>query len=159
MSVKLSTGYAASTALGAKAFAETFMDGCIEVRSGTQPASADEPVTGTLLARITRDGGAWVAGSSANGLRWTADGRFVMKDPAHTWVLKGSATGTAGWLRVLPNLADSGVFSTTAERIDGTIDLIDAATDAQLWLPSLSFTPSTEIVIQQFWYAIPPLGE
>ena len=41
---------------------EIFHDGIIDIYSGAQPASADDAVTGTHLARITLAGGAFTAG-------------------------------------------------------------------------------------------------
>lgn len=159
MGTEVSTGYAARGALGPEAFDTIFRDGCIELRSGPQPLNADAAPSGTLLARITRDGGAWTAGNPANGLRFQRAGRYVSKDPAHRWRLTGIASGTVGWMRLLPNAPDPGTLSFDAPRIDGTVGLVDTTGDVQFWLPTLAITPSTHIEITQFWYAVPPLGE
>lgn len=154
MAVRVSTGYA-NAILGATSFASLFHNGCIEIRSGPQPASADMPATGTLLARITRDGVPWTAGSPSGGLQFVRDGRYVRKEPSHLWMITGLDTGTAGWFRLIGNAPDSG-FSTTLPRIDGTVGLSGGG-DVQMFLPNLSITPETLIPQDAWWYAIPPL--
>ena len=157
MAVRISTGYAEQI-LGTSSFANIFLNGCIEVYSGAQPASADAAVSGTLLARITRGGGAWSAGSPSNGLQFTHLGRYISKEPSHDWKLQGTATGVAGWFRLRANPVDTGAASTTLPRIDGTVGLVDAEGDFQLFLPNLSLTSSTTIDITSWWYALPPLS-
>ncbi|WP_454262114.1 hypothetical protein [Pseudoxanthomonas mexicana] len=154
MAVSTSTGYEALI-LGPHAFDAIFFNGTIEVRSGVQPASADLAPTGTLLGRITADGGAWSPGNPANGLRFTRDGRYAMKNFAQRWVLQGLATGTAGWCRLLPNAADPGEDSLLHPRIDGAVGLSDAPGDVQLFLPSLAITPSTFIELPSWWFMQP----
>jgi hypothetical protein len=63
--------------------------GKIEIRTGAQPASADDAATGTLLATVTLIDpafGAWASGSA------------TMSNPAS---VNAVATGTAGWFRIL----------------------------------------------------------
>lgn len=158
MAVVVSTGYA-SRILGPHSFPSIFQDGCMEIRTGAQPGSADMPPTGALVGRITRDGGAWTAGSPANGLRFGLAVRFVAKAAGHAWQLRGLATGVAGWCRLLGNPYDAGEFSTDMPRIDGAVGLVSGAGDAQLRLPSLNITTDTLITIDQWWYAVPPLGD
>lgn len=155
MAVRISTGYA-DLILGNSSFAGIFLNGAIEIYSGAQPASADDAATGTLLGRITRDGGAWSPGSPSNGLQFTKEGRYVSKNAAHSWTLVGVATGTAGWCRLRGNATDVGA-SSTMPRIDGAVGLIDTAGDYQLLLPTLSITTSSSIAITSWWYALPPL--
>ena len=157
MAVRLSTGFA-SAILGPNSFESLFQYGTIEIRSGAQPASADAAATGSLLGRITTGGGAWTAGSPTNGLVIVRDGRLVRKNPPDSWVLAGSATGTAGWFRWVTNVPDAGVYSTSAIRIDGAIGLTDATGDYQLFLPTLSLTSSSNHTIADWWYSLPPLG-
>ncbi|MGH8073636.1 MAG: hypothetical protein ACREO4_06135 [Lysobacter sp.] len=158
MAVITSTGYCAAI-LGPTSFDALFQDGVIEVYSGMQPASADVAPTGTLLARITRDGAAWTAGASAGGLRFIRDGRYVAKDAAQEWKLTGLAMGVAGWFRLLPNAADPGVASLTAPRIDGAVGVIGEPVDAQIYLPDTAITPETVITLNYWWYAMPPIGD
>lgn len=157
MTDMLSTGFVNRRNNG-EAFADIFNNGVIEIRSGVQPASADAAVTGTLLARITRNGGLWVAGSPSNGLQFVASGRFVAKHPDHVWRLVGVANGIAGYYRLLPNEADDGLASTTAARIDGAIGQADAPGNFQMFMPSLSITASLNEVVPHFWRGTPPLS-
>lgn len=158
MTVRMSTGFAAQI-LGPTAFEQVFRYGCVEIRSGLQPDSADLPPTGVLLARITRDGGAWTAGVSDNGLEFDRSGRYAMKRADHLWRLVGLAEGQAGWFRMLPNASDTGAASLTAPRIDGLVGLEGVEADIQLYLPTLAITPSTDIAINHWWFALPPIGE
>lgn len=64
--------------------------GTIEIRSGTQPATADTAASGTLLATLTLPTPAFAA--SVNGV---AD---IDADP--DLETTGAADGTAGWARV-----------------------------------------------------------
>lgn len=157
MAVNESTGWARARLVGT-GFPTGFANGCIELYSGVQPASADLPPVGTLLGRITKNGDAWVAGSPANGLNFVVADRFVIKT-ADTWVLKGLAGGVARSWRLLPNSADSGSASTTAFRIDGAVGTLDAlGSDCQMFLPSVDITTSTSLVIENWWYGVPPFG-
>lgn len=160
MAVRTSTGFEALI-LGAHSFDSIFQDGCIEVRTDPQPATADDAPTGTLIARITRDGIAWSAGVGAGGLRFARGGRFVSKSPTQQWLLKGLATGVAGWFRLLPNAADPGAYSLDAPRIDGAIGVMPddgiPVGDVQLFLPTQAITAATVIPINYWWLAKPPL--
>lgn len=156
MAVNCSTGFRARI-LGPGSFESIFNYGCIEIRSGTQPPSADAPASGTLVARITVDGLAWNAGSNANGLRFTRDGHVARNDASQVWRLTGIAAGTAGWCRLLANAPDDGEHSMTLPRVDGAIGLLDAAGDFQMRLPTLAITPSTVIPIPSWWFLLPPL--
>ncbi len=157
MAVNSSTGFCAAI-LGPQAFDSIFRDGAIEIWSGAQPATADDGPVGTLLARITRNGGAWQAGSPSNGLRFVRDGRFVFKDPAQSWVLRGVGVGIAGWFRLVANAPDGRALSVTVPRIDGAVGLDDDSPgDFQMRLPTLSITPDTSIELGDWWYAIPPI--
>lgn len=139
------------------ALAATFQNGVIEIRTGPQPASANDAPTGTLIARITRDGGVFTPGSPANGLRFTNDGRYLLKEPTDTWRVKGIATGIAGWYRLLPNALDPGTASLTAPRIDGSIGADGDVGDFQMTLPTTAITAATNIDHTFFIYAIPPI--
>ncbi len=154
MAARTSTGYEARI-LGPFSFDEIFRDGCIEIRSTPQPDTADDAAAGVLLGRITADGGAWTEGSSANGLRFSRDGRFATKNLLQRWVLKGSATGVAGHFRLRANAADPGAQSLVHPRIDGAIGLTDAVGDFQMFLPSLAITPSTSIELPSWWFTSP----
>lgn len=158
MAVITSTGYCAAI-LGPTSFDALFHDGVIDVYSGAQPASADLAPTGTLLARITRNGMTWTPGAPAGGLRFIRDGRYVAKDGGQDWRLTGLATGVAGWFRLLPNAADPGTASLSAPRIDGAVGVIGDPVDAQIYLPDTAITADTIITLNYWWYAMPPLGD
>lgn len=139
-------------------FITAFRYGCIEVYSGAQPANADAAATGTLLGRITVAGEAWSEGSSAGGLTFERDGIYAGKPAAENWVLKGLAAGTAGWFRLRANTPDAGAASEALYRVDGAIGLDGVTGDYQLWLPdTLAVSPTTNVVITSFRYALPPL--
>lgn len=157
MSVQASTGFA-SAILGPAAFEQIFLNAVIEIRSGAQPSNSDTAVAGTLLGHITRDGAPFVPGNPANGLQFIRAGRFVLKEPTHTWKLKGVATGTAGHFRLLANAPDAGGISVSARRIDGAIGLDGELGDFQMLLPNLSITAATLIDVSSWILAIPPLG-
>jgi hypothetical protein len=161
MAARTSTGFV-SALLGGTAFADIFLNGRIEIYSGAQPASADAAVTGTLLATVTRDGGAWAAGAPGAGLRFSTNGRFATKDFDHNWVMTGIADGTAGWYRLRGNAADAGGVSLLLPRLDGAIglppdpDVPDAPfADVQLYLSDLLIAPGLQRAMPYFYYTIP----
>ena len=157
MAIRLSTGYR-SRILGPTAFDTIFQNGVIEVRSGVQPASANLAPTGVLLGRITRDGGAFIPGSPANGLQFERIGATVQKVATHVWSLEGIAAGTAAWARLLGNAADAGDESLVMPRIDFAIGDLDTAGDYQMRLPILAITNGLSIPIEQWTYSLPPIG-
>lgn len=156
MAVNCSTGFR-SRILGPVSFESIFNGGCIEVRSGAQPASADEAATGDLLARVTNNGGAWTPGSLTNGLRFVRNGIYAGNDLAQDWRLVGLAAGTAGWFRLVANAPDDGSLSVNAPRIDGAVGPLDLPGDYQMRLPSTTITPSAMTTIPSWWFLLPPL--
>lgn len=158
MATSLSTGFC-SRILGAQSFDQIFDGGCIELRSGAQPASADDAATGLLLARITTNGDPWAAGDPTNGLRYSRSGRFVVRRYEDTWRLTGLASGTAGWFRVLPQAADAGAVSTVAPRIDGAVVALPGggfpSGDFQMALPIIELTASSSVELVQWIFQFP----
>lgn len=116
--IRFSTGLRTNLA-GATGFAATFANGIIEIRTGTQPATADSAPTGTLLGTLTLASGAFTPGSPTNGLTFAAaaDGSV---SKSGTWSFIGIALGTAGWFRLKGNAADADLLSTTLPRMDGS---------------------------------------
>lgn len=157
MTTRTSTGFVAKI-LGPSAFEDVFKYGAINVYTGVQPDTADDPVQGTLIARITSEGGPWAHDSSANGLRFERTGRFALNASDQNWKLSGLATGQAGWWRLVANANDAGLYSATLPRIDGAVGLETDPSDIQLVLPTLSVAVGVQIAITQWYYAIPPLG-
>lgn len=156
MAVMTSIGFRAAL-LSGRGFASIFNNGAINIYSGPQPPTADYPATGFLLGRITANGGGWSHGSPTNGLKFAQNGQFMRNDPAQNWAMSGSATGIAGWCRLVANPTDPGTMSSTAPRIDGAVGLLDSTDDVQLFLPTVSFTSATSIVVPSWWYAMPPM--
>jgi len=98
---------------------ELLRNGVIELRTGSQPASADDAETGTLLVRITNGAGAFTPGSPTNGLNIGAAASGTSGiESGETWQGLGLAAGTAGWYRHYDNSYTTGA-STTAKRYDG----------------------------------------
>lgn len=124
-------------------------DCVIEIRSGSQPASADDAATGVLLGTVTLDGGAFTPGTSTNGLNFelssTTAGQ-IQKPTAAVWRMTGLANGTAGHFRVKANAVDAGDSSTTAIRLDGSI----GTSGADLIFSSLSVAGGAPISIDRF---------
>ena len=115
---RISTAYANEQL---SSFAETFKNGVLAIYSGTQPASADDAETGTLLCLITNDSGAFTPGQPTNGLNFGApvNGQ-IDKAAGETWSGTVLADGVAGWFRFYDNSYTTGA-STTAKRFDGAI--------------------------------------
>lgn len=109
MAIRMSTGLK-NAVLFSSPLITALSFGVIEVYSGSQPASANDAPTGTLLGHITRDGLAWTEGNTQGGLTFTAVPSFsyLVKPSSQTWTLTVSAGGTAGWWRFRSN-ADSSV--------------------------------------------------
>lgn len=126
--------------------------GCIEIYDGDKPLSANESPPGTLLGRITRDGGPWVAGQAANGLTWDNLNGVIAKPFDHVWILRGLATGNATWFRIKGNAPDAGDFSLALPRLDGTIqvDSYQGPESFDFYMPTLQITPATLRTINEF---------
>lgn len=155
MSVNASKGFRGRI-LGTASFESLFTGGCIEIRSGAQPANADMAPTGVLLGRITHNGLVWTEGSPTNGLNFMRNGHRITNHPAQPWVLDGLANGVAGWMR-LRGVNDPGTLSTSAPRIDGAVGPLDVLGDFQLLLPTTTISASSAIPITSWWFVFPPL--
>lgn len=120
MAIKNSTGL--RNAMLATGSAKAALDGGrINIYAGAAPATADDAVGGaTLLCAITLN-------STGTGILFdtAAVNGVLAKKPSETWSGSIVATGTATWYRHVA-AADDGTLSTTAPRIQGTIDLIGA---------------------------------
>ena len=149
MSVRLSTALRNNLA-GSTGFAATFANGVIEIYSGTQPATADAAVTGTLLGTVTLNSGAFTPGSPTNGLTFAAaSGGAVSK--TGVWSFTGAAAGVAGWFRLKGNAADAGALSTVLPRLDGSI----ATSGADLNLSNITISIGAPNTIDSFTYTQP----
>ena len=133
---------------------DIFKNGILRIYSGTQPASADAAITGTLLCSFTNSAGAWVAGSPENGLQFgTASAGAISKSSSQVWQGVAAATGTAGWFRLYANAADAGSLDSTYvyPRIDGSI----GTSGAQLNMSSTSITSGATLTIDTFTITLP----
>lgn len=121
MAVRLSTGLVNALAGGGAgdgSFKDIFANAVIVIRTGTQPATADDAETGDVLGMITVNGGAFTAGVATNGLNWDAAvGGVCAKPTAEEWAIIPSASGIAGYGRLYANDMTTGA-STTAIRMD-----------------------------------------
>lgn len=156
--IRLSTGLRASM-LNVQGFKGAFANGVIAIYTGTQPATADSAVQGTLLGYVTKNAGAFAQGSPTNGLNFdTTSTGTIAKAAAETWQLGtgggtagASATGVAGWFRLMGNASDAGGASTSLARLDGSI----ATSGGDLNLPSVSFDVGTPVTIDTFSFTLP----
>lgn len=132
--------------------ADIFKNGVLKVYSGTQPATADAAVTGTLLATFSNNHGTFTPGSPANGLKLGVSASGVIaKDSSQVWQSVAEATGIAGWFRLYANATDAGTLSTTLPRIDGAIGI----SGQQLNMASLSMTLGATYTIDTFTVTLP----
>ena len=85
--------------------------GIIYIYSGSQPASADDAETGTLLAKITLASGAFTSGVTTNGLSLGTAGSGSIAKASEVWSGVGLANGTAGWYRFYANTVVQGLVT------------------------------------------------
>lgn len=149
MTLRLSTKLRDNLA-GTTGFASTFANGVIEIYTGSQPATADSAVTGTLLGTVTLNSGAFAPGSPTNGLTFAAaSGGAVSK--SGVWSFNGVAVGTAGWFRLKGNATDAGGVSTVLPRLDGSI----AVSGADMSLSNIAITVSAPVTVDTFTVTMP----
>jgi hypothetical protein len=132
---------------------DIFKDGVLKIYSGSQPATADAAITGSLLATITVGSGAWAAGAVAYGLEFGAAAAGVISKNSDVWSGTVAATGTAGYFRLYANAADAGALDSgyIYPRIDGAI----ATSGAQLNLSSVSLVAAAPLTIDTFSLTFP----
>ncbi|WP_114969382.1 hypothetical protein [Rhodoferax ferrireducens] len=147
MTVRLATSL--RTAL-AQAFATTFANGVIEIRTGSQPATSDAAATGTLLGTVTLASGAFTPGTATNGLTF-ADAADGAVSKSGVWSFAGVAAGTAGWFRFKGNAVDAGGISTVLPRLDGSI----ATSGADLNLSNIVIAVSAPTTVDSFTWTQP----
>lgn len=120
--------------------------GCkIALYSGSQPASADDAASGTLLCTITESG-------SGTGLTFEdAASGAITKATAETWQGTAVATGTVGWFRCYAEGDDPAAASTTNARFDGSV----ATSGGQMNINNTSITSGATQTISSFTYTQP----
>lgn len=143
--LQVSNGWKQLNAVLAKA---TFDGGVIRVFSGTQPARADLPQTGTLLGEIRRFDG--------TPLIFDADGPYLVKPPMVQWHLFTVAAGVLGWFRLVSSPSDAGGLSYSLPRFDGAIDVVGGI--AEMSVVELAVAADRAYAIDSFFYSIPPIG-
>lgn len=87
-----------------RGFKDCFRYSKLEIRSGSQPDSADDAASGTLLLTITESSGAFVDGVATNGLEFGDPSDGTIAKDGTTWSGAAVATGTAGWWRLYSNV-------------------------------------------------------
>lgn len=153
MTVRYSTG-AINRALGDNAvsgvnngLAGIFKNSYIEIYTGTQPASADNAATGTLLARVTNNGGAFSVNSPTNGLQFNPpSGGAITKATGQTWQYEGLAVGVAGWARLCAN--DS--YMNTSSNTDARMDMAVGSSTGDLQISNVNIIIGTQGSITEF---------
>ncbi len=117
----LSTGLR-NAMLDSTGFRAALAFGVIYVFDGSQPDSADAPVQGNLLGKITVDAAAFEFGTHTNGLSLNAPvAGVISKDAGELWQMTGIYAGLAGWFRFMGNVEDDLGTSTILPRMDGSI--------------------------------------
>lgn len=135
MAIKSSTGLA-DYLLVTGSLKGALDSGFIMVYTGSEPATADDAVTGTMIWKIG-------VGGSSTGLTWDATpvSRALVKPSAATWS-GTTSSGTAGYFRVV-GASDTGVSSTTQPRIQGGVGMV-AGTSTDLYVSDTAFTAGTK---------------
>jgi hypothetical protein len=111
-----------------------FNSGTLEIRSGAQPASANDAATGTVLATIALPADSFAAASGGS------------KAKAGTWQdASADATGTAGWFRMY-NTGDT-------QRIDGNVTATAGGGDMEI--DSVSITAGQTVTVTSFSLDMP----
>lgn len=149
MTVRESTGLRTAMC-GAKGFSSIFESGCIEVRTGSQPVSANSAATGTLLGTITQASGGFTPGSPTNGLTFDAAVNGSVSKSG-VWSFVGIADGTAGWFRLKGNAIDNGEASTTMPRLDGSC----ATSGGDMSISNILIAVGAPCTVDVFQYIIP----
>jgi len=118
----------------------------INVYTGSQPASANNAATGTLLYTITKNN------DGVTGLEWTsASNGTIAKQSGDTWAGIGLAGGTAGWFRAYEEDDNPASSSTTAARFDGAV----ATSGGEMTVTSTTVASGAVQTVSSFTYTQP----
>ena len=128
-----------------------FRNCTIVIRTGTQPASADDAETGTVLCQITLSSGSFSADSPTNGLNFgqVSDG-VLAKAVDEVWSGVNSESGVAGWFRIYDNSFVTGA-TTTGKRLDGAC----ATSGAQMTLTNSSLVSGVTTTVDDVALSMP----
>ncbi len=149
MTVRLSTGLRNRLA-GTAGFASAFANGVIEVRTGSQPGTADAGASGTLLGTVTLNSLPFNPGVADNGLTFAAAAAGAVSKSG-VWSFNGIASGNAGWFRLKGNAVDEGQSSTDLPRLDGSI----STSGADLNLSNTAIAVGAPNTIDSFSFTVP----
>lgn len=150
MALRFSTALRNAT-IGTVGMAGALSTGVIEIYTGAQPATANDPVSGTLLGTVTTNGAAFTPGSATNGLTFATAADGAVAKEASNWQFTGLATGSAGWFRFKGNAVDAGGSSTTAIRLDGSI----ATSGGDMTIGNINVTVGAPNTVDQFVLTYP----
>ena len=150
MALRFSTALRNAT-IGTVGMAGALADGVIEIYTGAQPATANDPVSGTLLGTVTLNGAAFTPGSATNGLTFAAAANGAVSKSATAWQFTGLATGSAGWFRFKGNAVDAGGSDPTAVRLDGSI----ATSGGDMTIGNINVTVGAPNTVDQFVLTYP----
>jgi hypothetical protein len=115
--------------------------GVLEIRSGSQPASADLAPTGTVLATINLPADAFAAAASGS----------VAKNG--TWQdTAADAAGTGGWFR-LRESGDLGTTNNSDRRMDGSVSMTGGGGD--MILDNTNIASGQAVLVNAFNYSEP----
>lgn len=129
---------------------DIFKDGVIRLYSGSQPATADDAETGTLLVTFTVSSGAFTAGAVTNGLELGTPASGVIAKDTDIWSGVAVASGTAGYFRWYDNSYVTG-DSAVAVRMDGAV----GTSGAQLNMSSTSITSGATVTLDSWQITVP----
>jgi hypothetical protein len=126
--------------------------GYMKIFTGTQPGSADDVETGSLLVTITDTSGAHTVELGTNGLQFNDDAanNKLSKLSTQTWSGVPVLSNNAGWFRFYDRNGVEGASSTEI-RFDGACGL----TLAQLNLATLAIQSDVEFLINGFDITLP----
>lgn len=144
MALRLSTGLRQAL-LGTADFRTEFTASFLNIYSGSQPASPNDPASGTLLATIYSDG-------ASIGISFDAPvAGVISKAVAQTWSGTAGASGTAGYFRLFEASGDPSLSSTTESRMDGAI----ATSGGELNMSSTAITAAAVQTVTSFDVTLP----
>lgn len=101
--------------------------GSIQIRSGAQPATANDPASGTLLATVTMADPAFTGPVAG----------VMTLDTTPVLTTTGVAAGTAGWFRMLDNSGDT--------VLDGSVTITAGGGDLELNTTTIAIGLTVEI--------------
>lgn len=127
-------------------FKGTFDTGIIDLFAGPAPADPNSAHAGTLLARITKGGNAWVAGTATNGLVYDHALGVGSIHSGDTWSGTVLADGTVGYALVKGNAADDNAAHTTT--IVRAMLTVSAGGGAECNLSHLDLVTGEPVVVQ-----------